>query len=393
MWQFIIVIVMGFTLVDEIAHAEDVMPLDPVPPAYANKMMPTGWWTNPKVIQEGREIYFGEAHPLVACTACHGQDGQPVRSGGGLRDQKNTSRFSDSYWFWRVAEGIPKVGMMSWKSLLSEDQIWKVIAFVHTFSHKGKPSEHSDYKVKGQPEKSKDKDGAPMVLVPAGEFIMGSDEGSDHETPTHRIYLDAYYMDRHEVTVGQYAKFLQATGMNPPPMWTTMDKPAHQKRPVVNVDWTDANKYCEWTGKRLPTEAEWEKAARGTDGRIYPWGNEPPDPLKANYGKDKWDNHNALMLVGELKDGQSPYGIDDLAGNAWEWVSDWYDPGYYATSPSRNPKGPEGGKYKVLRGGAWDFAPENLRSARRDLNIPSSVDYNSPAYRNFNSGFRCAKNP
>ena len=237
------------------------------------------------------------------------------------------------------------------------------------------------------------KDGAPMVLVPAGEFTMGSNDGRDDEKPVHRVSLDAYYIDKYEVTIRQYAKFLEARGMSGPPMWTTMDQPVHQKRPVVNVDWSDASNYCEWADKRLPTEAEWEKAARGTDGRMYPWGNDSPNPLRANYGKEKWNNHAALVPVGQLKDGESPYGIYDLAGNVWEWVSDWYDPDYYTTSPSRNPKGPERGKYRVLRGGSWDFLPENLRSARRDFNIPLSPDYNSPSYRNFNSGFRCAKNP
>jgi len=389
----ILALLPNLILTGHLAHSQELLPLDPVPAAYANKHMPAGWWTDPKIIEEGKQIYFGEANPLVSCTACHGKDGQPVRSGGGLRDQKNTSRFSDGYWFWRVSEGIPKAGMMSWKSLLSEKEIWQVIAFVHTFSHRGKASEHTDYKREARSGKIKDRDMAPMELVPAGEFTMGSDEGAGHETPSHKVYLDAYFIDRYEVTVEQYAIFLTSTGMNPPPMWTTMDKPNHLKRPVVNVDWTDANRYCEWAGKRLPTEAEWEKAARGTDGRIYPWGNEPPDPLKANYGKDKWDNHNALMPVGTLKDGKSPYGIYDLSGNVWEWVSDWYDPDYYVTSPSQNPQGPESGKYKVLRGGSWDFPFENLRSSRRDLNMPSSTDYDSPAYRNFNSGFRCAKTP
>ncbi|HSL02195.1 MAG TPA: formylglycine-generating enzyme family protein [Nitrospiraceae bacterium] len=244
-----------------------------------------------------------------------------------------------------------------------------------------------------QQQKITGKDGAPMVLVAAGEFTMGSNEGGDDEKPVHRVSLNAYYMDKYEVTVGQYAKFLEATGMDAPPKWTTMDEPPHQKRPVVNVDWSDANTYCEWAGKRLPTEAEWEKAARGTDGRIYPWGNGPPDRLRANYGKEKWNNHAALVPVGQLEDGKSPYGIYDLAGNVWEWVSDWYDDDYYKNGPSRNPKGPESGKYKVLRGGSWDLAPEHLRSERRDFNTPSSPDYNSPSYRNFNSGFRCAKNP
>jgi formylglycine-generating enzyme required for sulfatase activity len=371
------------------------MPLDPVPAAYADKHMPSGWWTDPKVIQEGKDIYFGEAHPLVACTSCHGQDGRPVQSGGGLRDQNNTSRFSDSYWYWRVAEGIPKTSMVPWKALLSEEEIWKVIAFIHTFSHKGKPSEHSDYRSETRPKKIIVKDVAPMVLVPAGEFTMGSNEGRDDEKPVRRIHLDAYYIDQYEVTIGQYEEFLDANSFDPPPSWTTMAQPSYENRPVVNVDWKDANNYCKWAGKRLPTEAEWEKAARGTDGRVYPWGNDPPDPLRANFGKDRatWNNHEALVPVGQLKDGQSPYGIHDLAGNVWEWVNDWYDPDYYATGPSRNPKGPQSGKFKVIRGGSWDLAPESLRSARRDLNIPSTTDYDSPAYRNFNSGFRCAKNP
>ena len=391
--QFILMVFSVITLAAELVYSEVLMPLDPVPAAYADKHMPPGWWTDPKAIEEGRKIYFGEAHPLVSCTACHGDNGEPVRSGMGLRSLKNTRRFSDSYWFWRVAEGIPKTPMTPWKSLLSEDQIWQVIAFIHTFSHGSRPSEHRDYKGYSRPEKISPKNVAPMVLVPAGEFTMGSNDGSDNERPEHRVFLNAYYIDVYEVTVGQYAKFLDDTSLNPPPMWTAMDEPSHQNRPVVNVDWKDANSYCKWAGKRLPTEAEWEKAARGTDGRIYPWGNDPPDLLRANYGKEKWNNHTALVPVGQLKDGKSPYGIYDLAGNVWEWVSDWYDPDYYATSPSRNPQGPESGKYKVLRGGSWDFAPENLRSSRRDLNIPSSTDYDSPAYRNFNSGFRCAKNP
>lgn len=379
------------TLSGGMVYAVGPMPLDPVPAAYADKKMPAGWWTDPKVIKEGRDIYFGDAQPLVACHSCHGQDGQPVGSGGGLRDQNHTSRFSDSYWYWRVAEGIPKTPMMPWKSLLSEDQIWKVIAFIHTFSHKGKPSQHTDYKAEARTKKIIVKDPAPMMLVPAGEFTMGSNEGSDDEKPVHKSYLNAYHIDKYEVTVGQYGEFLDDTSFDPPPTWTTMVQPPNENRPVVNVDWKDANNYCRWAGKRLPTEAEWEKAARGADGRMYPWGNDPPNQLRANYGKGKWDNHNTLVPVGQLKDGQSPYGIYDLAGNVWEWVNDWYDPTYYATSPSRNPTGPETGKYKVLRGGSWDLAPESLRSSHRDFNIPSTTDYDSPAYRNFNSGFRCAK--
>ena len=387
------ILVLVLTLSEGIASSGEFMPLDPVPADYAKKTMPTGWWTDPKVIKEGRDIYFGDAHPLVACHSCHGQDGRPVSSGGGLRDQKNVSRFSDSYWYWRVAEGIPKTPMTPWKALLSEDQIWKVIAFIHTFSHKGKPSQHRDYTPEARSKKITVKDLVPMVLVPAGEFTMGSNEGNDDERPVHRIHLDAYYIDKYEVTVGQYGEFLDTNSFDPPPSWTTMAQPSYENRPVVNVDWKDANNYCKWAGKRLPTEAEWEKAARGTDQRIYPWGNDPPTPQRANYGKTTWDNHAALVPVGQLEDSKSPYGIYDMAGNVWEWVSDWYDPDYYTNSPLRNPAGPESGKYRVMRGGSWDLAPENLRSSRRDFNIMSTADYDSPAYRNFNSGFRCAKSP
>lgn len=128
------------------AGAGDLMPLRPVPPNYVDKLMPTGWWTDPKVLEEGARIYFGQANVTNSCSSCHGKDGQPLKKGArDLRDQKNTGRFSDSYWYWRVAEGVPKTSMKPWKSLLTEEQIWQVVAFIHTFSHGGKPSEHTDY--------------------------------------------------------------------------------------------------------------------------------------------------------------------------------------------------------------------------------------------------------
>lgn len=143
------VMVMGCVLIlsGGVAYSGDEPPLPPVPADYADKHMPAGWWTDPKVIAEGAKIYSGEVNPLVNCGSCHGKDGQPVKKGArDLRDPKNVGRFSDSFWFWRVAEGVPKTKMKPWKSLLSEEQIWKVMAFEHQFSHGGKPAEHTDYK-------------------------------------------------------------------------------------------------------------------------------------------------------------------------------------------------------------------------------------------------------
>ncbi|MGH8104575.1 MAG: formylglycine-generating enzyme family protein, partial [bacterium] len=139
-----------------------------------------------------------------------------------------------------------------------------------------------------------------MALVPAGEFTMGNPTGDSDEQPAHRVYLDAFSIDRYEVSIGQYAAFLQEAGGHPPSDWKTMNQPSHEKRPVANVDWADAAAYCKWAGKRLPTEAEREKAARGTAGRLYPWGNEAPTPLHANYGKTGLNNHGGSVPVGSL---------------------------------------------------------------------------------------------
>jgi formylglycine-generating enzyme required for sulfatase activity len=223
-----------------------------------------------------------------------------------------------------------------------------------------------------------------MVVVPAGEFMMGSSTGDSDEQPEHKVYLDTFSMDVYEVTVGQYAAFLQAKGIDPPADWKTMNQPANQKRPIANVDSTEASFYCKWVGKRLPTEAEWEKAARGTDGRVYPWGNDPPTPLHANYGKTEWNNHAVLAPVGSFEAGKSPYGIYDMAGNVWEWVNDLYDYNYYKVAPSKNPTGPSTGGTRTIRGGAWNSSPRAMRSANRSLISPTDQGLN---------GFRCAKTP
>ncbi len=224
-----------------------------------------------------------------------------------------------------------------------------------------------------------------MAVVPAGEFMMGSPRGEPDEQPVHRVYVDTFLVDKYEVTVKQYAAFLQAKWIDPPEDWKTMNQSSHQKRPVVNVDWADAVAYCKWVGKRLPTEAEWEKAARGTDERLYPWGDELPTRVHANLRKETWSNHWVLSPVGSYEDGKSPYGLYDMAGNVWEWVSDWYDPNYYKASPTQNPTGPARGGHKVIRGGSWGSGEKNLRSTDRDIHLPS--------FRGLGTGFRCAKTP
>lgn len=251
-------------------------------------------------------------------------------------------------------------------------------------------------------------DGAPMVLIPAGEFKMGSPdgEGDNDEHPRHHVSLDAFYMDKFEVTVARYAEFVRSTNRAKPEYWDQVDSSKHGKLPVVGVDWHDAEAYCRWAGKRLPTETEWEKAARGTDGRMYPWGNEPPTTSLANFrfidddqrlapvdskklyklhfGKKMftdYDQHLAPMDSDEA--GKSPYGLHHMAGNVWEWTADWYDEDFYAKSPQRNPTGPSSGTTKVFRGGSWLNGPVSVRSATR-------ASY-SPAYRTATLGFRCAQ--
>lgn len=227
-----------------------------------------------------------------------------------------------------------------------------------------------------------DKDGAPMRLVPAGEFTMGSNEVED-EQPIHQVHLDAFYLDQFETTAGRYATFLKETQLAPPRHWDEVRLPQDDDRPVIGVTWFMAENYCHWAGKRLPTEAEWEKAARGSDGRTYPWGNEEPTAEHGNFGKRRWAGYDTLAPVGSFKAGLSPYGIADLAGNVWEWVADWYAADYYQTSPSKNPTGPAHGEAKSLRGGGWNYEGLLARSADRNRDDPTA---GISSY-----GFRCAK--
>ncbi len=233
------------------------------------------------------------------------------------------------------------------------------------------------------------KDGAPMVLIPAGEFVMGSPdgEGLDNEQPEHKVWVDTFYLDKYEVTNARYEKFMEETGRARPKFWEQLDLTVHSELPVIGVSWHDAKAYCEWAEKRLPTEAEWEYAARGTDRRRYPWGNAEPNGQLANYAK-RWSYKfydDRLEPVNSHEAGKSPFGIYNMAGNVFEWVADWYEIKYYMRSPDRNPSGPETGELKVMRGGSWNFAGEYIRTTSR-MKL-------KPTEREADVGIRCARSP
>jgi formylglycine-generating enzyme required for sulfatase activity len=242
-----------------------------------------------------------------------------------------------------------------------------------------------------------------MMLVPAGEFLMGGTDADPKaaadEKPAHTVHLDAFWIDRTEVTNARYVQFLNALGEHISACWArdcvetqVEDEDSHillqggrytvesgfEDHPVTEVTWYGAQAFCMWVGARLPTEAEWEKAARGVDGRFYPWGDESPDCDKAQYG----DCGGATVPAGSRPKGASPYGALDMSGNVWEWVADWYDPAYYDASPAQNPQGPDLGERKVFRGGSWGYLPTFLRTSDRARNRPT--------YAGFNVGFRCA---
>jgi len=231
------------------------------------------------------------------------------------------------------------------------------------------------------------KDGMSLLYVPAGNFLMGSTDADPNvhgnEKPQHTVYLDAYWIDRTDVTNAMYAKCVSAAACNQPTNLTSYNRSSYygnsqlDNYPVIYVNWNMADTYCKWAGRQLPTEAQWEKAARGTDGRTYPWGNDLPNSALLNSNNSVGDT----TAVGSYPKGASPYGALDMAGDVWQWVADWYDP--YLGNTVSDPA--YGRWYRVVRGGSWDYNDYYVRSAGRDWFMPvSALDY---------LGFRCSRSP
>ncbi|MEE9275883.1 MAG: SUMF1/EgtB/PvdO family nonheme iron enzyme [bacterium] len=220
------------------------------------------------------------------------------------------------------------------------------------------------------PKERRGRDGAPMVLVPAGWFLMGSDEGGPDERPQRRVYLDAFYIDKRPVTVGRFGGAEEDYG----PGFRG------ERKPIVGVSWFLARDFCRSFGKRLPTEAEWEKAARGADGRKYPWGSDWDGSRLIWRGNSRKRTHPVDRARANHT---SPYGAMDMAGHVWEWVADRYGEDYYRRAPARNPKGPAKGAERVLRGGSWALRHRKFfRAAHRTAAFPTT--------RTNDAGFRCA---
>ncbi len=234
-----------------------------------------------------------------------------------------------------------------------------------------------------------------LVYVPAGRFIMGVPPGTidadETENPMRAVFLDAFWIDQTEVTNGMYALCVLEGGCTVPSLQNTLTRQdyyanlSYAEYPVVNVTWEQAADYCTWAGRRLPTEAEWEKAARGTDGRTFPWGEAPPTCGHLRFGDPGPGQQSCgedTAQVGSFEIGISPYGAFDLSGNVWEWAADWYAADAYETAPDENPLGPPSGETKVLRGGAFNDGMKTVRATNRHHTAP-----NNPSYF---IGFRCA---
>jgi len=284
--------------------------------------------------------------------------------------------------------------------------LWLLSLIMIVFGSEKKVEYQKESSRSSIPQQITGKDGAPMLLIPAGEFQMGADSDeikllvkwirrkgfrrvklSFHdETPRHTVYLDAFYIDKYEVTVGQYKQFIKESGHKAPDWGKVSGFSPTDKHPMIYVSWHDAMAYAKWAKKRLPTEAEWEKAARGTDGREYPWGNE--------WDASKVRGDEYMPPVGSFPAGASPYGVMDMAGSLWEWCLDEYQKDFYQNSPKNNPFA-DGDiedaiinysqieTERVLRGGSWGNRNIYLRVTERHGVEPTAMT--------FAIGFRCVK--
>ncbi|TMQ27911.1 MAG: trypsin-like serine protease [Nitrospirae bacterium] len=222
-----------------------------------------------------------------------------------------------------------------------------------------------------------------MVVIPAGEFLMGAEDGLQDARPLHRVHLSSYWLDKYEVTNAQYRQCVEGGGCTPPKDRLTFEDLQRAQHPVTNITWNQARSYCQWQGKRLPTEAEWEKAARGTDGRRYPWGNDGEAVKSRVRNGELKPGTRGTEPVGRQAATASPYGVFDLIGGVSQWVKDWYAEDFYQASSPRDPQGPLRGSFRVLRGGEWNEKPLNLQVSYRGWD---DVTYWGPTL-----GVRCAE--
>ncbi len=309
--------------------------------------------------------HHGQA--LLGCEDCHGAAGLPA-----LEQERSQCRSCHSEGIPAARKGPPATGGQAGARA------------ARTFVQEGKqpgmvvPMYYEESRFGPEP--------GEMVHIPAGEFIMGSDNRLSDEGPAHRVYLDDYYIDKYEVTNLQYLAFIEDTGRRAPRHFRNRRYPPGKvDHPVTFVSWFDARDYCRWAGKRLPTEQEWEKAARGSDGRVFPWGD--------RFGIDRantpvrWEvlgQRGDTTPVGAFPAGASPYGVHDMSGNVWEWTSSWYLPHPGNTRKSEN----FGHIYKVLKGGSW----WDCSFYRCGISAPTfNRSFFNPRVKNASFGFRCAR--
>ena len=332
------------------------------------------------------ERFFSTLERILEVTPVTPAPGTPVRKGGAAN---------------------PKVGIGIAVGLLVIALVTIAVFVLRPLFGPGSDSKNGLGAVEASPapeaEEFDDAYGVSMRLVPQGEFMMGIDANAaleeclnfdgkcqldwfTDEQPVRQVYLDAFYIDTFEVTNALYSACVKAGVCYEPTRTDSNTRPDYfynaefSNYPVIHVDWDMAQTYCGWRGAQLPSEAQWEKAARGTDGRLYPWGDKI-DPKLANYSAFGAED---TIEAGDFDAGKSPYGLYDMAGNVWEWVNDWYDDSYYQFAPLSNPPGPDSGQFHVLRGGSWYDTGYLLRTSLRGRDDPTFIVDNG-------FGFRCVR--